>query len=85
MSTSPFTGFATVTTEVLDRFVADLVPVLLQPMRVPGDPTRHWVAPGLVAEAVDYGKSGIWLSAGSRQPATLSPAAPTLSPRMGTV
>ncbi|MEV0156090.1 hypothetical protein AB0H57_20495 [Micromonospora sp. NPDC050686] len=67
VSTSPFTGFATVTAEVLDRFVEDLVPVPLQPMRVPGDPTRHWVAPGLVAMAADYGESGIWLSVGSRQ------------------
>ncbi|MEU4715625.1 hypothetical protein AB0F73_18465 [Micromonospora purpureochromogenes] len=73
VSTSPFTGFATVTTEVLDRFVEDLVPVPLQPMRVPGDPTRHWVAPGLVAMAADYGESGIWLSVGSRQRSALRP------------
>ncbi|WP_328375534.1 hypothetical protein OHQ88_13320 [Micromonospora zamorensis] len=73
VSTSPFTGFATVTTEVLDRFVEDLVPVPLQPMRVPGDPTRHWVAPGLVAMAADYGESGIWLSVGSRQRSALGP------------
>ncbi|MGC1214333.1 MAG: hypothetical protein WA890_24125 [Micromonospora sp.] len=64
VSTSPFTGFATVTPESLDRFVEDLVPVPLQPMRVPGDPTRHWVAPGLVVTAADYGESGIWLSVG---------------------
>ncbi|MBM0259390.1 hypothetical protein [Micromonospora sp. 4G55] len=73
VSTSPFTGFATVTTEMLDRFVEDLVPVPLQPMRVPGDPTRHWVAPGLVAMAADYGDSGIWLSVGSRQRSALRP------------
>lgn len=73
MSTSPFTGSATVTTEALDRFVEDLVPVALQPMRVPGDPTRHWTAPGLVAIAVDYGESGIWLSIGSRQRSALRP------------
>ncbi|PZG11320.1 hypothetical protein C1I95_27330 [Micromonospora craterilacus] len=73
VSTSPFGGFATVTPEVLDRFVEDLVPVPLQPMRVPGDPTRHWVAPGLVAMAADYGDSGIWLSVGSRQRSALRP------------
>ncbi|MEV4982782.1 hypothetical protein [Micromonospora sp. NPDC053811] len=72
-STSPFTGFAAVTTEVLDRFVKDLVPVPLQPMRVPGDPTRHWVAPGLVAMAADHGERGIWLSVGSRQSSALRP------------
>lgn len=73
VSTSPFTGFATVTPESLDRFVEDLVPVPLQPMRVPGDPTRHWVAPGLVAMAADYGESGICLSVGSRQRSALRP------------
>ncbi|WP_435122560.1 hypothetical protein [Micromonospora tulbaghiae] len=81
VNTSPFTGFATVTMEALDRFVVDLVPVPLQPMRVPGDPTRHWVAPGLVAMAADYGESGIWLSVGSRQRSALRPR----SPRVGTV
>ncbi|MFE9957177.1 hypothetical protein [Micromonospora sp. NPDC005299] len=73
VNTSPFSGFATITPEVLDRFVEDLVPVPLQPMRVPGDPTRHWVAPGLVAVAADYGESGIWLSVGSRQRSALRP------------
>ncbi|SCE94619.1 hypothetical protein GA0074695_2356 [Micromonospora viridifaciens] len=73
VNTSPFGGFATVTPESLDRFVEDLVPVPLQPMRVPGDPTRHWVAPGLVAMAADYGESGIWLSVGSRQRSALRP------------
>lgn len=70
---SPFTGVATVTPQVLDRFVADLVPVPLQPMRTPGDPTRHWVAPGLVAMAADEGEGGIWLSVGSRQRCALRP------------
>ncbi|MEU2615954.1 hypothetical protein ABZ570_30940 [Micromonospora sp. NPDC007271] len=73
VSTSPFNGFATATPELLSRFVADLVPVPLQPMRVPGDPTRHWVAPGLVVMAADYGESGIWLSVGSRQRSALRP------------
>lgn len=73
VSTSPFTGVATVTTKSLDRFVEDLVPVPLQPMRVPADPTRHWVAPGLVAMAADHGESGIWLSVGSRQRSALRP------------
>jgi hypothetical protein len=73
VSTSQFTGFATVTPQVLDRFVEDMVPVPLQPMRVPGDPTRLWVAPGLVAEAADLGESGIWLSVGSRQRSALRP------------
>jgi hypothetical protein len=59
--------------ELLDRFVADLVPVPLRPMRVPEDPTRHWVAPGLVATAADDGEGGIWLTVGSRQRSALRP------------
>ncbi|MEU5908442.1 hypothetical protein ABZ780_29210 [Micromonospora sp. NPDC047467] len=88
-STSPFTGFATVTTEVLDWFVEDLVPVPpLQPMRVPGNPTP------LGGSRLGRRGRRLWRewhlaerrqpAAGSRQP-TLSPAAPTLSPRMGAV
>lgn len=72
-STSPFAGFASVTPELLDRFVADLVPVPLQSMRKPEDPTRHWVAPGLVAMATELGQSGIWLTVGSRQRSALRP------------
>jgi hypothetical protein len=72
-STSPFAGFATVTPDLLDRFVAHLVAVPLQPMRKPEDPTRHWVAPELVATATDLGESGIWLTVGSRQRSALRP------------
>lgn len=71
--TSPFTSFATVTPELLGRFVDDLEPVPLQPMRIPGDLTRHWVAPGLVAMAAAFGESGIWLDVGSRQRCALRP------------
>ena len=70
--TSPFIGSATVSPESLDRFVEDMVPVPLQPMRVPGDPTRHWVAPGLVAMAAGD-ERGIWLSVGSRQRSAMRP------------
>ncbi|MGV9372116.1 hypothetical protein [Micromonospora tulbaghiae] len=72
-SMSPFTGFATVTPELLSGVVADLVPVPLQPARTPGDPTRHWVAPGVVATAADHGDSGVRLSVGSRWRCALRP------------
>ncbi|GAB3798901.1 hypothetical protein [Micromonospora zhanjiangensis] len=73
VSSAPFTGFATVDQRTLDRFVADMAPVPLRPMRVPGDPTRLWVTPGLVVEAADVGEDGIWLNVGSRQRSALRP------------
>ncbi|MET8462433.1 hypothetical protein [Micromonospora zamorensis] len=45
---SPFTGYAVVTPQQAEHFVEPLQPVPLRPMRWTGDPTRHYVAPGLV-------------------------------------
>ena len=77
VSTSPFTGFATVTAELLDRFVEDLVPLPLQPMRVPGDPRAIGLHPAWSSWPPTTGEVvlGSALAAGNA-----APAAPTRPP-----
>ncbi|WIM92763.1 hypothetical protein ACTOB_004718 [Actinoplanes oblitus] len=46
---APYAGQAELTEAECDRFVERLIPVPLAPARLPADPTRIYVAPGLVA------------------------------------
>ncbi|NYF57954.1 hypothetical protein [Micromonospora purpureochromogenes] len=68
---SPFTGFATVTAEQVRRLVEPLHRVPLQPMRWPGDPTRHYVADGLVVTTAASPDGSIEVYAGSRHRSAL--------------
>ncbi|WP_406065294.1 hypothetical protein [Micromonospora sp. NBC_00860] len=63
---SPFGGFATVAAEQARRLVEPLHQVPLQPMRWPGDPTQHYVAPGLVVTTAACPDGSVEVYAGSR-------------------
>ncbi|HEY0699688.1 MAG TPA: hypothetical protein VGD43_17970 [Micromonospora sp.] len=68
---SPFTGFATVTEGQARQLVEPLHRVPLQPMRWPGDPTRHYVADGLVVTTATSANGSIEVYAGSRHRSAL--------------
>ncbi|MGC5331197.1 hypothetical protein [Micromonospora sp. DT62] len=70
---SPFTGFATVTEEQARLLVQPLHPVPLQPMRWPGDPTRHYVSDGVVVTTATAPDGSIEVYAGSRHRSALRP------------
>jgi hypothetical protein len=70
---SPFRAFATVTAEQASRLVQPLHQVPLQPMRTPVDPTRHYVAPGLVVVTSTYPDGSVQVQAGSRHRSALRP------------
>jgi hypothetical protein len=65
--TSPFTGFAAADRLQVERLMAFLTPVPLQPLRYPNDPTRLYAGPGVVAAIGDAaGSYEIYLGARSR-------------------
>lgn len=70
---SPFGGFATVTAEQAQRLIEPLRQVPLQPMRWPGDPTQHYVAPGLVVATAASPDGSVEVYAGSRYRSALRP------------
>ncbi|WP_157746093.1 hypothetical protein [Micromonospora purpureochromogenes] len=70
---SPFCGFATVTADQARRLVEQLHQVPLRPLRWPGDPTRHYVAPGLVVATATYDDASVEVYAGSRHRSALRP------------
>lgn len=70
---SPFGGFATVAAEQARRLVEPLHQVPLQPMRWPGDPTQHFVAPGLVVATAASPDGSVEIYAGSRYRSALRP------------
>jgi hypothetical protein len=70
---SPFTGFATVTAEQARRLVEPLHQVPLQPLRWPGDPTRHYVAAGLVVATAASPDGSVEVYAGSRHRSAFRP------------
>lgn len=70
---SPFGGFATVAAEQAQRLVEPLHQVPLQPVRWPGDPTRHYVAPGLVVATATSPDGSVEVYAGSRYRTALRP------------
>jgi hypothetical protein len=69
---SPFGGYATVTPQQAEHLVAPLQPVPLQPMRWTSDPTRHYVAPGLVVTTITLGET-TEIYAGTRHRCALHP------------
>ncbi len=70
---SPFGGFATVAGEQARRLVEPLHQVPLRPLRWPGDPTRHYVAPGLVVTTAASPDGSLEVYAGSRHRVALRP------------
>ncbi|MFF4894367.1 hypothetical protein [Micromonospora chersina] len=70
---SPFGGFATVTAEQAQRLIEPLRQLPLQPMRWPGDPTQHYVAPGLVVATATSPDGSVEVYAGSRHRSALRP------------
>jgi hypothetical protein len=69
--TSTTTGHAVLDNRQLERFTRHLTPVPLQPLTVTADPTRLYVAPGLVALAAGLHGDGTHVFVGSRQRASL--------------
>ncbi|WP_238008732.1 hypothetical protein KZZ52_03075 [Dactylosporangium sp. AC04546] len=72
--TSPVYGHALLDNQQLERFTRHFVPVPLQPLTVPADPTRLYVAPGLVALTTVLFSPGTHVFVGSRQRAALRAA-----------
>lgn len=68
---SPFYGFATVTAEQARQLVEPLHRVPLQPMRWPGDPTRHYVASGLAVTTAAADDGSVEVYAGTRHRSAL--------------
>ncbi len=66
---APYAGHAELSEEQRDRFVRKLTPVPLAPAPIPEEPTRIFVAPGLVA--ITFPFEGTQLSIASRQRAAL--------------
>ncbi|MBF9128310.1 hypothetical protein I0C86_04770 [Plantactinospora sp. S1510] len=72
--TSPVTGHAVLDNQQLERFRRHLVPVPLQPLAVPADPTHLYVAPGLVVLTAGLYGDGTHVFVGARQRAALRAA-----------
>ncbi|GAA4606663.1 hypothetical protein BJY16_005941 [Actinoplanes octamycinicus] len=67
---APYAAQAELTEGECDRFLERLIPVPLAPARFPADPTRIFVAPGIVAITFP-GEDGVGLTVGSRQRSAL--------------
>ncbi|MFB9238419.1 hypothetical protein ACFFWC_23280 [Plantactinospora siamensis] len=70
---SPFTGYATVTPQQAQHLIAPLEPVPLRAMRWTADPTRHYVAPGLVVSTIPLPDGAVEVCAGTRRRCALKP------------